>query len=81
MNDKWIELDVRPILASGREPLALIMNYLDTLEDGQCLRLKAPFYPKPLVDMLTGQGWQIQSQALENDDDWELLIHRSEHAS
>jgi len=80
MNDKWIELDVRPILTSGREPLALIMNYLDTLEGGQSLRLIAPFYPEPLVDMLAGQGWQIQSQALE-DDDWELLIRRSEHAS
>jgi len=75
MKFDWIELDVRPTLASGREPFALIMNTLDSLESGQGLQLTAPFYPKPLLDMLEQQGWKIEGRELEGDD-WELRISR-----
>jgi uncharacterized protein (DUF2249 family) len=75
MRFDWIELDVRPTLASGREPFALIMNSLDSLESGQGLQLTAPFYPKPLLDMLEQQGWKIEGRELEGDD-WELRISR-----
>lgn len=77
MKTEWIDLDVRPMLATGREPFALIMNHLDTLESGQGLRLTAPFYPKPLVEMLKQQGWTAESSALEGDD-WEVRISRAE---
>ena len=73
MKFDWIELDVRPTLASGREPFALIMNTLDSLESGQGLKLTAPFYPKPLLEMLEQQGWKIEGRELEGDD-WELRI-------
>lgn len=77
METQWIELDVRPMLAMGREPFALIMNHLDTLEPGQGLRLTAPFFPKPLVDVLQNQGWRAESRKLEGDD-FEVLILRGE---
>jgi uncharacterized protein (DUF2249 family) len=76
----WIELDVRPTLASGREPFALIMNSLDSLESTQGLRLTAPFYPKPLLDMLENQGWKIESREIEGDD-WEVRICRATEES
>ncbi|NDV61102.1 DUF2249 domain-containing protein [Puniceicoccales bacterium CK1056] len=75
MKPDWIELDVRPTLAAGREPFALIMNSLDALESGQGLRLTAPFYPKPLVEMLKQQGWKTEERKLEGDD-WEVQIRR-----
>ena len=77
MKPEWIDLDVRPMLATGREPFALIMNCLDTMESGQGLRLTAPFFPEPLVDILEQQGWTAESSALEGDD-WEVRIFRAE---
>jgi uncharacterized protein (DUF2249 family) len=55
------------------------MNHLGTLGDSQGLRLTAPFYPKPLVEMLGNQGWQIDSQPLAGDD-WVVLIQRDQGA-
>lgn len=52
-----LELDVRPLLASKRPPLPAIMDAVSRLEDGQSLRLIAPFDPVPLRDMLATRGF------------------------
>jgi uncharacterized protein (DUF2249 family) len=65
----WIDLDVRPMLAQGREPFALIINHLQTLEPGQGFRLTAPFHPAPLVDMMVGEGWRVDSRQA-GEDEW-----------
>jgi uncharacterized protein (DUF2249 family) len=52
-----LELDVRPLLASKRPPLPAIMDAVSRLEDGQSLRLTAPFDPAPLRDMLSARGF------------------------
>jgi uncharacterized protein (DUF2249 family) len=52
-----LELDVRPLLASKRPPLPAIMDAVARLEDGQSLRLTAPFDPAPLRDMLAARGF------------------------
>ncbi len=69
MELEWIDLDVRPMLAQGREPFALIINHLQTLEPGQGFRLTAPFHPAPLVDMMVGQGWEVDARQV-SDDEW-----------
>ena len=51
-------LDVRPQLARGDEPFALIMEALRTLSPGQALTVEAPFEPAPLRALLGGRGWE-----------------------
>jgi len=76
MDPDSVELDVRPLLAAGREPLAAILNHLGTLEPGQSLRITAPFFPEPLVAMLQGQGWHTESNRV-NATDWQVTISRT----
>lgn len=51
-------LDVRPQLARGDEPFALIMEALRGLSAGQALTVEAPFEPAPLRALLGGRGWE-----------------------
>lgn len=50
------DLDVRPILASGSDPLETILAALTELPRGGLLRVTAPFRPAPLVRLLSGLG-------------------------
>ncbi len=52
-------LDVRPLIANGEEPFALIRGRVDALEAGENLTIIAPFLPSPLIEMLKGEGFQI----------------------
>ena len=52
-----LELDVRPLLASKRPPLPAIMDAVSRLDDGQSLKLTAPFDPAPLRDLLAARGF------------------------
>ena len=49
-------LDVRPILASGREPFEEIMRAARGVPVNGMMVLIAPFDPKPLRDVLRGSG-------------------------
>ncbi|MBL9186773.1 MAG: DUF2249 domain-containing protein [Opitutaceae bacterium] len=50
-------LDVRPLLAQGIEPLAEIRARLDALSAGQGLTVIAPFLPAPLIELLRSEGY------------------------
>jgi len=52
-----LELDVRPLCASGHPPLGAILNSVNKLQEGQALRLIAPFEPKPLYELLGKRGF------------------------
>lgn len=49
-------LDVRPILASGRDPLEHILRALDRVSGGDALMLTVPFRPTPLLALLARRG-------------------------
>lgn len=66
-------LDVRPILAAGGEPLALIMDAVAGLSPGQCLLLRAPFKPAPLFAIMQGKGFDHCERAVGGDE-WEILF-------
>lgn len=51
-------LDVRPYLARGEEPFALIRSRVDALAAGQGVSIIAPFLPAPLIELLKGEGFQ-----------------------
>ena len=51
-------LDVRPHLARGEEPFALIRSRVDALQAGQGVSIIAPFMPAPLIELLKSEGFQ-----------------------
>lgn len=59
------ELDVRPLLATNRPPLPAILAAVSNLEEGQSLRLTAPFEPAPLRDLLAKRGFSYKSSEPE----------------
>lgn len=68
-----LELDVRPLLAAGRPPLAVILNTVNRLAPGQPLRVLAPFEPAPLFALLGERGYTAESQQLA-DGTWSILF-------
>jgi uncharacterized protein (DUF2249 family) len=68
-----MELDVRPLLAAGRPPLAAILNAVNRLAPGQTLRLLAPFEPAPLFALLAERGYTAESEQLA-DGTWSILF-------
>jgi uncharacterized protein (DUF2249 family) len=68
-----LELDVRPLFAAGRPPMAAILNAVNRLDPGQALRLIAPIEPVPLYQLLAERGFVAQPQQRE-DGAWEILF-------
>ena len=71
MND--LELDVRPILRHGGEPVGAIMTAVGQLTMGQRLKLFATFKPVPLFDVMARRGFAHEARAL-NDGDWMVIF-------
>ncbi len=55
--DCYLELDVRPILAQGKDPLKEIMAAIKKLEENQGLKLINTFEPLPLSQLLADKGF------------------------
>lgn len=72
----FVELDVRPILASGGEPFGRIMETVAALGSDEGLRLLAPFRPVPLFQALGSKGFSHEAREL-GDGDWEVLFRRA----
>lgn len=52
-----VDLDVRPVISSGKDPLKLIMEQVKTLKGGQVLKLINSFEPTPLIALLDKKGY------------------------
>jgi uncharacterized protein (DUF2249 family) len=76
VGNEIVTLDVRKEIAQGREPLARIMTAVGRLNDGQSLKLIAPFQPVPLFQVLAAQGFSHQSRETTSGD-WEVLFSRT----
>lgn len=61
-------LDVRPILASGGQPMQAILSALNQLAAGQALRLIAPFRPEPLFKVMEKKGYAAHPVDQPNGD-------------
>lgn len=57
-----VELDVRPVLDSGKDPLSLILEKIKPLNSHQALKLVNSFEPVPLIQLLEKQGYQTYSE-------------------
>lgn len=68
---EFVDLDVRPILRSGGEPFAKIMEAVQGLAPGQGLRLFATFKPAPLFHVLGSQGFTHEAKEIGGGD-WQV---------
>ncbi|HLD53931.1 MAG TPA: DUF2249 domain-containing protein [Sediminibacterium sp.] len=63
-------LDVRPILASGVDPLNVILNKVKELENGFVLKIINGFEPTPLIRLLNKQGFEAYVEKIDD-----FLVH------
>ena len=66
---KFKTMDVRPNLARGEEPFALIRSRVDTLTAGYGVTIIAPFMPAPLIELLKSEGFQSTAEH-RHDGSW-----------
>ncbi|MEO8231244.1 MAG: DUF2249 domain-containing protein [Ignavibacteriota bacterium] len=56
--DKFIKLDVRPTIDSGKDPFLEIMQAIKSLKDDDVLHLINSFEPMPLYSVLSNKGYE-----------------------
>jgi uncharacterized protein (DUF2249 family) len=71
-----LELDVRPILADGKDPLKEIMAAVKRLRENQGLKLINTFEPVPLIQLLAEKGFASQV----SHDAADLVVTRFQRA-
>jgi hypothetical protein len=52
-----LQLDVRPLLAGGEDPLKLILATIKSLQEEEVLKIINTFEPSPLIALLKQRGW------------------------
>jgi uncharacterized protein (DUF2249 family)/TusA-related sulfurtransferase len=62
---KVLDFDVRPILAQEKDPLKLIIQKVDALEENQILRIINDFEPLPLINLLVKKGFNYQTEKID----------------
>lgn len=65
--EQIIDFDVRDLLASGKDPLTLILDKIKTVLSGQALKIINTFEPVPLIKMLEKQGFVVYTDAISDD--------------
>jgi uncharacterized protein (DUF2249 family) len=65
--EQIIDFDVRELLASGHDPLTLILDKIKTIQAGQALKIINTFEPVPLIKMLEKQGFTVYSDVIGED--------------
>jgi uncharacterized protein (DUF2249 family) len=65
--EQVIDLDVRPVIASGGDPLNLIMEKVKTIGPGQVLKIINTFEPTPLILMLEKKGFETYVEEMSQD--------------
>lgn len=62
-----VVLDVRPVIASGEDPLSLILQTIKTIQTGQVLKIVNTFEPTPLMILLKKQGFDAYAAQINED--------------
>ena len=62
--DKIIELDVRPIIETGKDPLNIIIQNVQNLKAGSVLKIINSFEPTPLIVLLGRQGFESYTEVI-----------------
>ena len=72
---KFQTLDVRQVLADGKDPFSQIRSRVDALEAGDGLTVIAPFLPAPLIELLKGEGFTVGAEH-RDDGSWSVNFSR-----
>jgi uncharacterized protein (DUF2249 family) len=70
-----LELDVRPILATGKDPLNIIMNKIKSVDPGGVLKVINSFEPTPLIHLLEKKGFETYVEN-KGSDHIETYFHK-----
>ncbi|QEC69206.1 DUF2249 domain-containing protein [Panacibacter ginsenosidivorans] len=62
-----VVLDVRPIIASGKDPLRIILEKISKVQQNQALKIINSFEPTPLMLLLGKQGFQSYVNLIDED--------------
>jgi len=63
--DQIIDLDVRPVLSSGTDPLNIILEKIKTIQAGQILKIINTFEPIPLIKLLEKKGFVTYTDTID----------------
>lgn len=70
------ELDVRPVIEAGEDPLSLIIKTVKNVKQGEALKIINSFEPTPLLSLLKKQGFDSYVDTI-NDDVVETYFYKS----
>lgn len=65
--DQVLELDVRPTITAGQDPLSTILEKIRALQPGMVLKIINSFTPLPLIALLSKKGFRSWSDDIEDD--------------
>jgi TetR/AcrR family transcriptional regulator len=74
-----LELDVRPLLDQGIDPLNRILLTLEKMPASGVLQITAPFQPTPLLSLLTAKGFGVDAREFENGE-WKITVRGAQAA-
>jgi len=64
--EQIVDLDVRPIIDAGEDPLSLIVSKVKTVPKGGALKIINSFEPTPLISILKKQGFESFTDILDD---------------
>ncbi|MDT8325448.1 MAG: DUF1858 domain-containing protein [Bacteroidota bacterium] len=70
------EIDAGPMIDRGENPLHEAIAAVARMPGGAILRIRAPFYPAPLVDTLRGMGNDVHTE--EGGGTWSVHVRKKE---
>ena len=67
IQEQIVELDVRQVIARGKDPLNIILEKIKSLQPGQVLKITNTFEPIPLMLLLNKQGFESYADVIHDD--------------
>ncbi len=71
-----IELDVRPVLEAGNDPLSIILDTIKSIIPGRALKIINTFEPTPLIALLGRKGFESYT-TIGSDNLMETYFYKS----
>lgn len=62
-----VELDVRSVIDSGKDPFKIILEKVNAISSGQVLKLINSFEPAPLISLLESKGFLSYTEIIKDD--------------
>lgn len=62
-----VELDVRPVIETGKDPLNIILEKVKALDTGSVLKIINSFEPTPLRHLLGKQGFESYTEIINDE--------------